>query len=44
LPPHPAPAKRRQDLETAFMEAIGIILLFVIALGVLNLVEFGRVD
>jgi hypothetical protein len=39
-------AKARRPLKeiTSVMEAIAVIALFVIAFGILNLIEFGRVD
>ncbi len=46
----PAPAMRRGrrrsywNAELGTLEAIGVILLFVIALGVLNRIEFGSFD
>jgi hypothetical protein len=37
------PASRPKE-KPRVMEAIAVIALFVIAFGVLNLIEFGRVD
>jgi hypothetical protein len=39
-----AKARPSEEETTPVMEAIAVIALFVIAFGVLNLIEFGRID
>jgi hypothetical protein len=44
LRPRDAPAKAQASIRSRAMIAIGVILIFLVAFGALNFIEFGRLD